>query len=251
MKRGLPKAVLTFLGIFAFIIGLAIILAGPLYLLPKARQITESADQSLGWAEESLEVASRNMALLESTENLGQSAASLTDLAPETLTALNGTLVQSAETLEGLGQTLDELTSGITGVVVPDPEAGKSAVAASKTADQLKLLAGMVEQMQEVSRDVAAQVDVTAERLQSVRADLSEFQPRTRQAAQSIQEIRETLAGMRIPLWVVGATSFCGGLYCLLGLLFLAAAGAYGRLDRISAVQGVAERPAGPRGRAA
>ena len=221
MRKKFFKRGLFGLGAFSIGLGIFIILGGLLFLWPKARDIEGALDQSLRSAEESIVVARQNIGVLESAFSLGKVSSDFLTLLPETLIALNGTLIQGAAALESTGTTLDSLEQGITGIVLPSPQVGKNIKNALKMADQLTLLARMVREMREASAGISRPSEAFAERLEALNAALPAIQSSLKDAQLLVKQLRSLADGFPISLVILAIPLAVGGVYSLLGLLLV------------------------------
>jgi len=232
-KNGLVRASFG-LGFFSMIFGILIILTGLLLLWPKAKNIETALEQSLRSADATISVAQQNVGILNSALSLAEISSKFIALISETLITLNGTLVQAATALQSTGSTLDSLEEGIAGIALPSQKVGQNVSNATKLADQLTLLAGMVQEMREASAGLSTPNAAFSERVNALNSSLPAMWSNLKDLQLLVTEVRSFADRFPISLLLLSIPFVIGGIFSLLGLLLISSASMHRSSESLS-----------------
>lgn len=213
------------LGLFSLFLSLGIALYSVSGLRPRLNVLTTQLDSSLGAADQGL----------SQVQAAWPGRIPVLPLLPETIVALRGTLTEASEALVAAGETARETQEGITGIVAPKKELRQSNRHFKRTAEQLRLLSGMLDELTRETRSLGAPIDLR-NALSLARDEIQRAQGSLRQADLPVQAM---LLGLGL-----------AGLYGISGLFFLTVALTIPRAQSQRGFKRGFERPARRAGRA-
>jgi hypothetical protein len=226
------------------LIGLGTVAAGFLVVMPRVRIALDHASRSLETAEEILRLVTLQADLLRSSTNLIQESAQVTELTPESMRAAGNTRNATAALLQATAASLEQLQTGVTGLVIPEEEMGAVVLAMRNLVDVLRYEPPILMKLQEATGDLSQAAE-------SFHADMVEFEGRVAALVEIAREaravVRQSQAMLQDPLIPLGAallTTLLGMIFILLGGIILA----LGSVWRVTAARRVAQAQTSPAG---
>jgi hypothetical protein len=234
----MARKLLAVIGWISILAGIAIFFIAIAVIRPKVVDLSHQLGATLDSVDHASTVLGSNSTLLDAPLNVLQSAGRAASLLPETLISLQGTLTEASNALIAAKQTSAQAEKGVTGLVLPKQQLTTTNTHLDGAADQLKLLAGMVNQLIAPSRDVARNTGALARELTQLRARLGPTADLLQRSRSLIRDLRETMAFANLPMLVVLVGLALGGLYFLLGCALVSLATVLKRMPSQLAARG-------------
>ncbi len=222
-SRSISRTIGAIAGGIALLMALGSLIVAIFVVRPRTHELASLAQANLAASEQALmAIESRSSQLMEEARAMARSTTAIVQALPETLLATQGVLSQSASSLEQTGDTLDQLSKGITGAILPESEElGQNAVSATKAADQLRILSKMIGSLKDSSRvaisssrDFSARVDRVLGEGPGLRSNLQDLIERVR-------TLRRLLEPARVSWAAAAIVALFGSNFAFLGILLI------------------------------
>jgi uncharacterized protein YoxC len=200
---------LFLIGILGIFVGLGISAYAAFLVRPRLAAINDQIHHSLAAVDRlTLKVGASNV--------LGPSRDTLNVL-PATLIALKGTLIEASNSLSATGTTAQKTQEGAAGLVLPKKSIQASNIHLQGTAEQLRQLSKVVDDLSRSTASLVRSVD-------SLSPSVTQMVQGTRTQIQNIQQSLQTAA---IPTQAMLLGFGLGGLYIFLGISLVLIASMY------------------------
>lgn len=210
---------LFLLGFVAILMGIGVALYSVLELRPRVAVMSDQLHATLSTLDRASQALNGGSRLLNGPMATFEAGQALIRQLPETLVTLKGSLLEASNALVATGKTAKQTTHGVTGLVAPKPQLGATNVYLQDTAEQLRLLAVMVDHLAKSSRGVVAGTQSMLQEFARVRAGLGPAAALVGDARGRLRAIDQALTRLDLP----GLTMFvgigCAGLCEVLGVL--------------------------------
>ena len=215
-----------FMGVFGILLGTTIMIYSYFGFRPKLNGLTDQAIESLQAVDQitnRINIAlDENPAVMTASLKTLSSGNKLIHLFPDLLTTLRGNLIQASQTLDAAGKTAKQSTEGLAGLVTPTEALHKGNISLRKTADQVRLLAGMVNEFNSATIELTDNMTDFSNLISQLKSDLGPFNSLLGDVHTRIVSIRQALQNAALPLHLAGLGIIFGGFYIYLGIFSLA-----------------------------
>lgn len=231
MSDRLFRGILTALGVAGVVLGLAIMVIGFAVLQPRVKDLGKQIDRNLELTGNLLEVAGQHFTVVESSSAMVLDTARMATELPTTLASVRATLDQSADTLEITGSIMKSLQEGISGIPLPGDQLVRSAASTQELAREIRELSGRMSGFRGETLSLARESTDLSDDLKQFRSDLPRMRELIQSAGKELKSTRATLDDLLMPLGSGVFVALNGGIYFLLGLMFLVLRGILVRLS--------------------
>ena len=230
----LKNWLLAVVGAISTLAGILIILIGTFSVRPRLEKIRGDVVRNLGQIEGLLgNVKNDTTSIGGAVGALSNGSENILRLLPETVLSLRGTIQEGSVALRRVGRTLDSLSSGLSGIVLPDRALGRNAIALDKLADQMRLLEGMIRKAESPLDRLPEDVAVVTNRIKEVSKILPSVSAVAGRGSRELRTIRISIQELPIGLATVGLALFCGALLVLFGIVLFALAALLKRIETV------------------
>lgn len=226
------------MGMLGIFLGVGIGIYSYFGFRPKFIALTEQSIQSLQAVDQVGEqvnaALSKNADIFAASQRTLHSGNQLIQIFPDLLTTLRGNLLEASQLLEAAGQTANQSTKGIAGLVTPTKALQKDDTDFLKTASQLKLLAGMVDEIRGSSAKLAVNSKDFSRSMSQLKGSLNSFSQLLRDSHVRLFQMERALQDVAFPLHFALVGIGLGGLYVFLGVFSLALGMASANVNRMT-----------------
>lgn len=227
--------------ILCALLGILIMFYTVFNLRPKLVSSVSQMEQSLSVANSAIEQAStvldQNNGIFSAAGTSISKGGEILHRLPETLTALQGTLFEASHALEALGQTASQTTEGLGGLVVPREAIEVDTAFLGRTAIQLRLLGGMVGELQSSFAGLSTSTTDVSDRISKLKLMQDPFPQMLELARVNMHTAQKAISDMAIPLYATLLGVLFGCLWIVLGLFAATLALIHGYVSRLERFQ--------------
>lgn len=226
-KEQLIQSSLKIAGTLGIIAGLG---AGPysfFSLKPKLDLMSTQIKVSFDAADNMILAFETNLSALNPTFTAIKRANVLTQLLPETLIAVKGTLIQATSLLEAAGTTASKVKEGVVGIVLPQNALHIDEVLLRKTAMQLRLLSKMMNEIQGSTSDLSQSSVEIGQQISDAHSHIAHVGETLKSVRMHLGEIEKTISSLNLPTHAALFGTAIGGIFIFFGLCILTLASIY------------------------
>ena len=215
---------LRFLGALCLIIAACSAIYSVFILRPRLNSLTNEIAQSISTLDHATQKLEQSPGVLIDSLRGLRGANQLLGLLPDTLTTLRGTLNEAAIALSASSATAKKVKGGITGLILPKGELGLDHDVLVKAAEQMRLLAFMVGQLDARSQNLSGVAKRFDAQLSSFQNGRGAMMDSVHQSHRKLQEIYGALSRAALPIQATLLGLALGGLYLFFGFFAFALA---------------------------